>query len=83
MPECLRCGKCCVIIVKEKFRKCPFLKVDGDKTKCAKYNSRIGRVIGPNWKCGFRKYLHWNYEGCPLNEDYPLFTIENWLKVKK
>lgn len=75
MPECLRCGKCCIIFnwAKELWEDCRFLvRCSDGKTKCKIYDKRLGAYCGFFQFCGLRSNLPFDIPGCPFNKGDPV-----------
>ena len=82
--ECKNLGKCCWFLVKGKPKKCPFLRYTPDgTTRCHRYRTRLGTVIGPGVKCGWRKDAPFNFIGCEYNVEHkPFFPTDITFKNK-
>jgi len=75
--KCLHCGQCCYFF-DENFNKipCKYLRIKGNKTRCAIYHRRLGTLIYrfPNGIVGIcreRKDTLYDYPNCPYNTNKP------------
>lgn len=66
---CRRCSQCCFAPQEpgKPWKKCPYLRIIGNKGWCRNYGTRLGTKIGDKWKCGHRKDSMFNFKNCPYN----------------
>ena len=68
--SCLRCGRCCFILVGGKLSNIPckhLVRLKSGKSLCRIYSSRLGADCGGGCRCMLRVNVHRNFLGCPNN----------------
>lgn len=81
--KCTRCGKCCVLFNRDfdEWRYCRFLRwKKSGETFCITYKTRLGKQLGYGYKCGYRREVPYNIDGCPYNReewtDHPCYRYD-------
>lgn len=75
--NCMRCSCCCMMIIDNKQSDIPckyLVKLSSGRSVCRIYKSRIGKKLGYDNVCVYRKDMHYNFKhpvfgDCPYNQD--------------
>lgn len=79
--SCLRCGLCCHYYFDGVLKPCKYLvRLPSGRSLCRVYRRRLGLVLdidgsGRKIVCVYRRASVYDYVGCPLNSDKPLFMV--------